>query len=103
MFVHITIDQALAFENVFGLKNIWECMSKSKHLRYSHLIEYPDKPWRWRLVSGNVNGLGVYQDEYLDRVKQIIAARKIQRYWRRAINCPQYALCRKRLFVLFEL
>jgi len=51
----------------------------------------------WSELSLNPNVLCNF-DDIITLSRKHMAAFKIQQYWRKAISCPHYTICKKRLF-----
>ena len=58
--------------------------------------ENPDKPWDWENLSNNkfTKGKKMFMEK---KIREHMAAFKIQTYWRRANYDPEYELCKRRL------
>jgi hypothetical protein len=56
----------------------------------------PDKPWDWNVLSRNQfkKSKEIFMEK---KMREHIAAFKIQTYWRKANYDPQYELCKRRL------
>lgn len=71
----------------------WSAVSVNPTLRYDHVIDNPELPWTYSMVPAEQ-----FSEEL---ARRWMAAFKIQLYWRRAISCPLYRSCRRRLELEF--
>jgi hypothetical protein len=79
-------------------------LSFSKNITYIDLLNYPNMPWNWHLLSQNPSILTVRSTDmdYVEAVYKHLAAKSIQRIWRHVISNPDYAVCRRRLMREFH-
>ena len=98
----------------------WSTLSSNPNITFDIIVENPDKPWALCIFSENPNiTFKIIEDNphlpwdwsmlsenpftkerelFMEqKMREHLAAFKIQTYWRRANENPQYELCKRRL------
>lgn len=81
------------------IHSIWQ--HYNSNLTYDVVIANPCQYDWHQFLSLNTAWLQVSDDFLLQRAKQIVAARRIQKQWRKCITNPNYKICTKRLLMEF--
>ena len=74
----------------------WSLLSRNPNITMENVKDNPDKPWYWNGLSRNL--LTKEREIFMEKkLREHIAAFKIQTQWKRAHYNPQYELCKRRL------
>ena len=72
----------------------WSCLSENPNITWEFVNANPDKPWYWYGLSKNL--LTKERELFMEKkLREHMAAFKIQTYWRRAHYNPKYKFCQE--------
>ena len=103
----------------------WSYVSRNPNITMEMIENNPDKPWKWRYISHNSNLTMEIIDKYPDKgwdwcnisqntfkkekelfyekwYKIYMATFRLQQYFNRMYDNPQYKFCRDRIEKLFS-
>ena len=79
----------------------WNYISKNPNLTMEMIDKYPDKPWDWEVISKNK--FTKEKELFYQKYHRIyMATFKLQQYFNRMYDNPQYLFCRTRLEKMFS-
>jgi hypothetical protein len=78
------------------VRKTWMNISANKAITWKDVVENPDMPWNWFLLSQRGDML-LSDMEKVRIVREHFACLVIQRAWRECIANPGYMICRRRL------
>ena len=82
----------------------WGCygISENPNITMEFIEKYPDKPWDWSKVSNTkfAKDKELFYNKYY---RIYLATFRLQQYFNRMYDNPQYLFCRNRLDKLFSL
>jgi hypothetical protein len=95
-YVRLYRDIRIGIINYYEDRETWMRISAVKAITWKDVVENPDMPWNWIVLSrrGDMLLSGI---EKVRIVRQHFACLVIQRAWRECIANPEYMLCRRRL------
>jgi len=88
-------------EKYIDLRWEWSSISRNQNITMEFIGKYPDKPWNWFLLSNNkfTKEKELFYSKYY---RIYLATFRLQQYFNRMYDNPQYLFCRNRLDKLFS-
>ena len=79
----------------------WTKISYNSNITMEMIDKYPDKPWNWNYIS--YNKFTKEKELFYQKYYRIyLATFRLQQYFNRMYDNPQYLFCRNRLDKLFS-